>query len=447
MRRGSLTGTPILILALVLALVLAMFAVACGSSEETTTTGASTDSTAPASSDTTAAPASSDTTAAAQAPTTLKVGFGVPMTSPMGKQLQQLYECVVEDFNNSGGLTVKGQPYTLELVIYDEGFTTDTGKAAAERWVSQDKVQHVLSAVGGPAILGEVSVTDPAKVMLVSGAAITPFIGPETKYSYRGISYASSMVKWEYALEQYPDTKTIVHISVDDFLGHAEGETLDTIAKGYGLTVTKHIYFADTTTDFSSIAASAVALNPDIIDFTGIAKAGYLGQICKALMQAGYTGPKIAQEVDPEVDVAAGGKEAMEGLICVFADTTQLPEVPAIAANVREVYEAKYGEWIPATAKWIDSFYLWVNAVQKADSLVPDDVNAALASGMTYEGFMGPYSMIKRPDVGSTRYCDVVSQTAVGLIKDGVITLAKSYTPDEGMKAVEQVLGSPGEWQ
>ena len=450
MRRHSIV--PLLVLTLVLVLALAAGVAACGSGS-TTTTAASTQTTAgtgttaaPASSDTTAAPASSDTTAATTAAVPLKIGVGVPMTSAMGKQLQQQYEAVIADFNKSGGLVVKGQAYTLEPVVYDEGFTTDSGKAAAERWVNQDKVKFVLSPVGGPAILGEVSVTDPAKVMLFSGAAITPFIGPDNKYSYRGISYASSMVKWDYALGQNPNIKNIVHISVDDFLGHAEGDTLDGIAKGFGLTVTKHIYFADTTTDFSSIAASAVALKPDIIDLTGIAKSGLLGQVCKALTQAGYSGLKIAQEVDPDADVAAGGA-AVEGLICVFADTTQLPDVPALAANMKKVYTAAYGDWIPASAKWIDSFYLFVNAVKKADSLDPDEINAALANGLQYDGFMGPYTMIKRPDVGGTRYCDVISQTAVGVVKSGVITLAKLYTPDEGLKAQEKVLGHVGEWQ
>jgi branched-chain amino acid transport system substrate-binding protein len=403
----------------------------------TETTGAGTETTAPA----------TETTTAAGPVETLKVGFGAPLTLPIGTQLQQLFESVVEDFNAKGGLTVQGTTYNIELITYDESFTTDGGKAAAERWVNQDGVKHVLSAVGGPAVLGEISVTDPAGVMLVSGAAINPFIGPDTKYTMRGISYVTSIIKWRYALEKYPEIKTIVHLGIDDQLGHAEGDVLDIIAGAMGLTVTKHIYFPDTTTDFSSIAASALALDPDIIDMDGIQAPGVLGRLTKALYQAGWTGPKIAQELDPIVDIDAGGAEAMEGFITVFADTTQLEDVPAIAANVKAVYTAKYTDWIPSTAKWIDSFYLWVNAVQKADSLDPAEIQAALAEGMTYEGFLGPYMLIKRPDMGVTRYCDVLSQTAVGEVQGGKVVPVKVFSPDEGIAAVEAVYGFAGEWK
>jgi branched-chain amino acid transport system substrate-binding protein len=420
------------ILMALLALALVVGLSACGSTTDTSTT---------------AAGGGSATTAAASPAETLKVGFGAPLTLPIGTQLQQLYESVVEDFNSQGGLTVQGKKYNIQLITYDESFTTDGGKAAAERWVNQDGVTHILSAVGGPAVLGEISVTDPAGVMLVSGAALPQFIGPDTKYTQRGISYVTSIVKWKYALEKYPTIKTIVHLGIDDQLGQAEGAGLDAIAKAMGLTVTKHIFFPDTTTDFSSIAASAMALKPDIICMDGIQAPGILGRISKALFQAGYTGPKIAQELDPVVDIGAAGAEAMEGFITVFADTTQLEDVPAIAANVKKVYTAKYTDWIPSAAKWIDSFYLWINAVQKADSLDRAAIETALAGGMSYDGFLGKYMLIKRPDMGVTRYCDVLSQTAVGEVQSGKVVPVKVYSLDDGLAAVESVWGFPGQWK
>lgn len=439
------------ILIALLALALALGLSACGGDEATTTTAGGPVTTAgggtPTTAGGTATTAATTATTAAGPAETLKVGFGAPLTLPVGTQLQQLFESVVEDFNAQGGLTVQGKTYNIELVTYDESFTTDGGKAAAERWVNQDGVKHILSAVGGPAVLGEISVTDPAGVMLVSGAALPQFIGPDTVYTERGISYVTSIVKWKYALDKYPNIKTIVHLGIDDQLGQAEGMGLDAIAGAMGLTVAKHIYFPDTTTDFSSIAASAIALKPDIISMDGIQAPGVLGRLTKALFQAGWTGPKIAQELDPIVDMDAGGADAMEGFITVFADTTQLDDVPAIAANVKKVYTAKYTDWIPSTAKWIDSFYLWVNAVQKADSLDPAEIQAALAGGMEYEGFLGKYMLIKRPDYGTTRYCDVLSQTAVGEVQGGKVVPVKIYTLEDGLAAVEAVWGFPGEWK
>jgi branched-chain amino acid transport system substrate-binding protein len=441
----------------VLLLVLIVCVAACGEESTASVSSPATTAAAPATTappvTTAAGPVTTSgpaTTAAAGPAQTLKIGGYDPISTPSGLQSQQALQLAVDDFNASGGVTVGGQTYKLDLVFYDDKGTTDGGKAAGERLVNQDKVSFIVGPMGGAAVLGGQSVSEAAGVPLFLSAAINDLIGPNTKISFRGTNWLGGVVKWAYAVKAYPNVKTVVQIAGDSFLGKNEAAVLDACAKGYGLTVTKHIYVADGTTDFSSVAASAVALKPDIICTDGFwGQTLSLGSLFKALYQAGYKGPKITSMFNPVDDVkAAGSPDAIEQLICIVQDPTMRPDGGnAIAQHIKQVWIAKYTDWMPSAPQTLDPFYQFIAALKKADSVDPAKVVAALQDGLTWDSYMGSIIMIKRPDLGSNRFCDALSSVGIGEWSNGQLVYKDTIDPDAGIVALEKVFGFPGGWK
>ena len=440
MKRSSVIGL------LVLILVVSLSVVACGTSSGTTTTAAATGSTA------TTASGSTASSAAVAEGGVVKLGCTLPLSVSVGPAIKSMYDLAVQAVNDAGGLVVQGKSYKLEFICYDDQNSTEGGKAAGERLVNQDKVDYLVGCMAGGGVPATQSVSEPAKKLLITSAINDDLLGPANSYTYRGHCYTSTYVKWDFCLQKYPNVKKVVHIGADSALGKMEGGSLDTLAKVYGLEVLKHFYVADGTTDFSSVAASAIALKPDIIDVDGFSGQTLLpGPLYKALYQAGWTGPKIMSQLNEDDIIAAGGPEPLEGVLFVYQDMTAVPDPPAISVELRKAWEASGKKWNeemgPFASGWIDPFYMFLAAVQKADSLDTEKISAALTAGLEYDGAVGHYIMVKRPDLGTTKYVDSLGPTSIGIVRSGKMELLGTVTAEQGLATLEKMLGHPGEWK
>ncbi len=87
----------------------------------------------------------------------LKIGGVGPLSgggTAWGLAAQRGMELAIEDLNAAGGIKVAGTVYKLQLIMYDDQYTGQGGKAAAERLVNQDKVKFIIGPVGSPPALG-----------------------------------------------------------------------------------------------------------------------------------------------------------------------------------------------------------------------------------------------------------------------------------------------------
>ena len=330
------------------------------------------------------------------------------------------------------------------MIIYDDKDSTDGGKAAAERLVNQDQVKFMVGQYSGNAISGTLTVTEPAKILVFHGAAPDLYQSPKIQYAFRAISYVGLPAKWLWITEAYPKVKTVVYISPDHVLGHGQGDLLGRIFKGIGLNKLRDFYLTPGTKDFSPVAASVVAMNPDIVDVCGFVAGADLGLLLKALYESGYRNPKVMENFSEPDIIPVSGKQAAENFICRSADSTQTAHPTPIAAKIRKMYEEKIGTWNSNGAKWIDPFYLFIAAVQKADSVETTDVLAALSKGLTFNGYFGKSRLIKRPDLGTFRYVDTVSEVAVQEYQGGKLVPKTVVSPEDGIKTVEKILGTRG---
>ena len=108
---------------------------------------------------------------AAQAQDVIKIGGIGPLSgggTAWGLAAQRGIEIAIEEINAAGGVKAEGKTYKLQLIMYDDQYTGQGGKAAAERLVNQDNVKFIIGPVGSPPALGVISVTNPAKVIALT---------------------------------------------------------------------------------------------------------------------------------------------------------------------------------------------------------------------------------------------------------------------------------------
>src|ERR1044072_8880518 len=125
--------------------------------------------------------------AAAYAQDVIKIG-GIGQLSgggtAWGLAAQRGIESAIEKINAAGGVKAEGKTYKLQLIMYDDQYTGQGGKAAAERLGNQDKVKFIIGPVGSPPALGVISVTNPAKVIALTDGYAPQILKNDTKDPY-----------------------------------------------------------------------------------------------------------------------------------------------------------------------------------------------------------------------------------------------------------------------
>lgn len=377
---------------------------------------------------------------------TLKIGCSQPLNFSLGVEAKKCLELIVGDFNNSGGLVVKGQRYNIAMIIYDDKYKPEGGKAAAERLVYEDKVKFIVAQLGSPSVLGALTITEPAKVLNIFGGVSETLKDPKFKYAFGGGGLGTFFM-WPFVAKNYPQAKKMVFVTVDDETGHYNVRMNTRAAKAYGIETIREIFVPLGTQDFTPIANSVTALKPDVLCAAGTRGGADTGLLLKALRQSGWEGP-LVHNVFSEPDViAVCGKKATEGYIALFSDATQWGNPPPLAVKLRKLYEAKYRSWNSVGISWSNPFYLFVAAVQKADSFEADDILAAISKDFTYETLYGKTRLVKRPDLANSRYVEALPTQAVGRYENGKMVFKYVLSPEEEIAIVERVLGYPGQWK
>jgi branched-chain amino acid transport system substrate-binding protein len=108
---------------------------------------------------------------------TIKIGLLVPQSgvyNALGNDMKAGFEVYLEQHGNKlGGKTV-------QVVLADEGETADSGKAAADKLVKQDKVAAVVGVVNSAVMNGVKDLFESSKIPLIgSNASPTTLTGME----------------------------------------------------------------------------------------------------------------------------------------------------------------------------------------------------------------------------------------------------------------------------
>jgi branched-chain amino acid transport system substrate-binding protein len=312
----------------------------------------------------------------------IKIGATVPQSAPGavrgGRGMMTAFNIGVQQLNDAGGIL--GKP--VRVVFYDTASLPERGTAAVEYLVTQECV------VG---IVGEYHSSAGVAMKEVSHKYHMPTVFAETwNDTITGVGYeevfriapASSMVAEadaNYLQDLGVEFVVIFTENTDYGIPAAESTTERLAARG----IESETYSADKgTLDYSSIITRIQAgPTPDaiLVLMTGEDSYNFEQQAAEAGLMPNEDTVCIANQV--AVNSAEYWESVPDGNYCAFR---RVGLVPALANDVTKTFEAEYRAVFPDqfpesyTLEAYDSLMIMADAIERAGSLDPDAIIAAL---------------------------------------------------------------------
>jgi len=369
--------------------------------------------------------------AAAQAQEVLKIGGIGPLSgggTAWGLAAQRGMEIAIEEINAAGGVKAEGKTYKFELVMYDDQYTGQGGKAAAERLVNQDKVKFIIGPVGSPPALGVISVTNPAKVIALTNGYAPQILKNDTPdpYNFRiyptNIEFGPPLIKW--LKENAPEIKKVGMLAPNDAVGQSVAGALAEDYRKQGFEVVLDL-FERGIKEFTPLILRMMAQKVDAFEFDGNSP-GDAGLMLKQIRQAGFKG-RVMQVGGPgsdEIIEIAG--PAAEGFLSYGVFDWDTPA----GQKLRPIYEKKYGKGI--INQFMPAFYhtvfLLVDAIKRADSTDTTKVRAALDAMNGFDaGIYGPVKWTGKESYGVNR--QLMFTYYLAEVKGGKLVTKAKFTP------------------
>jgi branched-chain amino acid transport system substrate-binding protein len=344
---------------------------------------------------------------AAQAQDVIKIGGIGPLSgggTAWGLAAQRGMEIAIEEINAAGGFKAEGKTYKLQLIMYDDQYTGQGGKAAAERLVNQDNVKFIIGPVGSPPALGVISVTNPAKVIALTDGYAPQILKNDTKnpYNFRiyptNIEFGPPLIKW--LKDNAPEIKKVGILAPNDAVGQSVAGALAEDYRKQGFEVVLDL-FERGIKEFTPLILRMMAQKVDAFEFDGNSP-GDCGLMLKQIRQAGFKG-RVVQIGGPgsdEIIEIAG--PAAEGFLSYGIFDWDTPA----GQKLRPIYEKKYGKGI--INQFMPAFYhtvfLLVDAIKRADSTDTTKVRDALDAMNGFDaGVYGPVKWTGKEAYGVNR--------------------------------------------
>lgn len=322
---------------------------------------------------------------------TVKIGFLAPLTGEVAAWgLPGYYGCQIwaEWVNSAGGIRVGNDTYRVEFVGYDNEYAPDKARTGARQLIFEDGVKFIMM-LGGDTWPAVQPIANRAKMLF--STLLPSDLSPDTPYLLAPCEvhpiYNVTGVWW--LAETKPHLKTAVICAQDDALGRPSVATYQAAFEAHGIQVLDTLFFDISTTDFAPVMTSMMAKNPDIICLD-TAYADFVHPLCEQAYQQGYKGQMISCTADfYEKIVEKTSKEFMEGFIFQFPDFDD-PALNASFINFqranefyREYVKRWPGEWSAVSWEYPSIMDLWKAAAEKAASVEPMEVLAAMKEGGT----------------------------------------------------------------
>jgi len=199
------------------------------------------------------------------------------------------YDLWAQEVNAKGGIDIKGKKYPVKLIYADAQSNPAAGAAAAERLITQEKVDFILGPYSSGVTLAVAPVVDKYKIPMITGSAESPLIW-KNKFLYTfgtippiNFTGATSI---KTLLDLKPTPKTIAIIGSNDAFSKATAEAYKSAAEAAKLKVLK-FSIVPSGQDMTPLLSAVRSMKPDLIAFGGHDEEHV--KFIKALRQIGYT--------------------------------------------------------------------------------------------------------------------------------------------------------------
>jgi len=327
----------------------------------------------------------------------ITVGVNVPLSgggAAYGIPTLHAAEMYADEINTAGGLTIGGQTYMLRVFSIDNKFSSSGGALFAEKLIEEQGGRYIVGGVGSAPGLGALEITEPAKVLTLSGTASLATTGPQYPLTFNTMvgRIEALPVLYDLLREQHPKAKNIAFLAPDDETGWSmvKDQCIPTTT-ALGWDVVAEEYFERGSTDFYAILTKILSKNPDVLDLTLATTVGEGALIMKQAHELGFTGGKICNGAYPEQWVSIAGKDAMEGTLVTVTGWDLLG--PFATPKLKEVC-TKYNTLYPEDLHYNGStayfaFDVIVKAMRKADSIDTMAVRDAMLQMGEFESMYG----------------------------------------------------------
>jgi len=374
----------------------------------------------------------------------LKVGSVLPLNFGMAVDTKDALEMLANDFNAAGGIVIQGQQYNVQLIVYDDKWTAEAGRAALERLVYQDKVKYLICIIFSGTTISGLDMFEHEKLLNLPNSSSHRILDPKLLYTFGTSTVRTSLPPlWSAAKKLWPNAKTVVFLAPNDEGGRARATQEKQVVEAFGVKVLDTLYYPRGTTDFSSLGLKAKSYNPDLVDYPGADAGTEFGLQLKAVHAAGFRGGQVSA-ISPKMEEvkAVTSNESLEGLLASMYET-EVPNPSPVAKDFKERVIKTYGKWTEASLAWIQGWFALIEAMKNADSVDPTVIATFLEkNGLEWQTPNGKSMLIKRPDLKNTKYCDTISESSYGQIRNGQLVPMIKLTLPEVLSACETVFGA-----
>jgi branched-chain amino acid transport system substrate-binding protein len=244
-----------------------------------------------------------------------KVGVVTELSGDLatgGNVTKRGYDLWAQEVNAKGGIEIKGKKYPVKLFYADAQSNPAAGAAAAERLITQEKVDFILGPYSSGVTLAVAPVVEKYKIPMITGSAESPLIWTNKFYYTFGtvppVNFTGSVaIKTLSELKSAP--KTAVILGSNDTFSKATAEAFKGAAEAAKIKVLK-FNIVPAGQDLTPLLSAIRSLKPDLIAFGGHDEE--LIKLVKALRQIDYTPKALLMHygVTEPAFVQALGKDA-----------------------------------------------------------------------------------------------------------------------------------------
>jgi len=329
---------------------------------------------------------------------TINIGFMAPLSGPVQSWgLPGLNGCEIwlDSLKSLGGLLIGGRRHQLRIIPFDCQYSPERAQSGL-RSLLQDYDIKLLLTLGGDSLTPLLDTLTRRKIL--TATLLPSDLSPDTPYliapSESHPIYNVTGIDW--LARHYPTLKRIALCSQTDALGLPSLATYRAASAAASLNVVKEIRYDPANQDAAAIVAAMMAESPDILCWC-TSYTPMVHRLTEEAHAAGFSGQMVSCTLDsyPQL-IARTSAEFMEGFLFQFPEFDD----PALAKkafffNSPAAFYAEYqrrfpGQWSAVSWEYAATLEIWRQAVERADSVAPVSVLAAMKHSGTVMHAFGP---------------------------------------------------------
>ena len=342
---------------------------------------------------------------------TLIIGSAVSLTGKYatnGIITQRGYNLGVKRINEMGGVKIGGKTYKLKMKYYDDESTPLRTAELFERLIKQDGVKLLLGPYSSGTTKAAAPIVEKYEIPMVEGEAASRslftqgykymfgIVSTSEQYIESTIDLAAEMAKKH---GKKPSSVTIAMAFENDPFSLDVRAGAIARAKKYGMKIVVDDKLPTDLNDMSATLTKVKALKPDLLIVSGHEKGA--ATAVREIKENQVHVPMITITQCEAADIVKKfGKKATEGILCPtqWAETLHYKgKYFGTAADYAKLFKKDYPEYseVPyQAASATAAVIVWKEALEKANSLNPKKLRAALAS-LDFNTFYGPIKFDK----------------------------------------------------